>query len=205
MTIARCTRRLAAIALVAVATSGCRGPFQQGATDPDLEILPIGGNFTLTGDDGKAFDSRQLRGRTVLLFFGYTTCPEACPTTLAKLVRVYKSLESQSLRGRVQTVFVSIDPERDTPAVLRQYLTYFAIPATGVTGSEAQVKTVADAFGASFERIKSDSAAGYLMNHSTYVYLIDGQGHTRHLFSYQDSSDRIAELTAKVARGDCCR
>ncbi len=204
------TRRLVAIVLVGVLAGlalGCKpGTSRSNATtDPDLVVLSLGGEFVLTGDDGKPFDSRTLHGGISLLFFGYTTCPEACPTMLAKLVRVYTLLDREHLRDRVRTVFVSIDPQRDRPEPLRKYLSYFAIPAVGVTGSEAELETLAVSFGASFERVATTSEAGYLMNHTTYLYLIDGLGRVRHVFSHDDPAEKIADLTVKATRLACCR
>jgi|CXWL01.1.fsa_nt_gi protein SCO1/2 len=187
----------ALLAMTAVACSRARL-----AIDPDLEVLPIGGDFVLTGDDGAAFDTRSLRGRVVLLFFGYTSCPDACPTTMARLTKVYGLLRDFDLDARVQTLFVSVDPERDTPAALHQYLSYFAVPAKGLTGSPEEIAAVAKSFAATYERTTADSAAGYFVNHTTYVFLIDGEGRVRHLFAHQDPPERLAELTAVVARAD---
>lgn len=186
-------------ALLLALFAGC-GPRE----DSDLEPLDLGGDFTLTGTDGRPFALSSLRGRTVLLFFGYTACPDVCPTTLARLTRSYEMLREEGLASRVTAVFISVDSERDTPQRLHDYLGYFALPVHGATGSAEQVARVVKAYGASFEKVPTRSAAGYRIDHSTYVYLVDPQGRVRHLFGHADSSERIAALTAKIAAADCC-
>ncbi len=185
---------------------GCRGG--QADDDEELRPLSIGGDFTLTGSDGKPFEMSSLRGKTVLLFFGYTSCPDICPTTLGALAQAYRELgkddAGEKTADKVKTVFVSVDPEKDTPEKLREYLDYFAVPAVGLTGTPEQLAAVAKQYGASYERVESDSAAGYLIEHSTYLYLIDPVGRVRHLFRYGDKPEEIARLTAKVACEDCC-
>jgi len=186
---------LAGAALLA----GCnRGP------DPDLEVLPIGGDFKLVGHDGKPFDSRSLRGQVVWVFFGYTSCPDICPTTLARLSKAREILAEEKLSLLVKTAFISVDPERDTPQVMKDYLGYFSLPVNGITGAPEEIAAVAKSYGAGYERAESSSAAGYLVNHTTYVYLLDGQGRVRHLFGHDDSPERIAELTIRLLRDASC-
>jgi protein SCO1/2 len=196
-------RALAALAVLCLVLAGC-GSGAGLDDDPELQPLPIGGDFTLTGTDGQPFSLTALRGRTVLLFFGYTACPDVCPTTLGRLAGAYRELEKEGLADRVTTVFVSVDPARDTPEKIGQYLSYFAVPAVGATGKAEEVAAVAKSYAASFERVATDSAAGYLINHSTYVYLIDPVGKVRHLFRHEDPPQVIADLTARLIKSDCC-
>ncbi len=128
--------------------------------DPELVPLSIGGDFRLTGSDGLPFVSQSLRGRTVLLFFGYTACPDVCPATMSRLARVYQDLNKQGIAGKVITVFISVDPERDSPEKLRQYLDYFAVNAIGLTGAPAQVADVAQKYAASYERAATTRRPG---------------------------------------------
>ncbi len=189
------------LVLAAFLLLSCRGKQE----DSELAPLAIGGDFSLQGSEGKRFALSSLRGRTVLLFFGYTTCPDVCPTTLARLSKVYRELESDGVDNRVATVFVSVDPERDTPDKLKQYLTYFAVRATGVTGPPGEIDAVVEKYGASYEKVPVKSAAGYLINHSMYVYLIDGQGRVRHLFRHEDPPERIAALVKRLVEEDDCQ
>lgn len=173
--------------------------------NPELKPLDLGADFELVGPGGKPYSLSNLGGQVVILFFGYTSCPDVCPTTLGRLARTYRVLDSLGVsKAQVRTVFISVDPERDTPEVLEKYLAYFSIPVDGVTGSPDAVARVARDFRASFSRVESDSAGGYLMNHSTYLYLIDPLGRVRHLFNSQDSPEKIADLIEQVvAEGTC--
>ncbi|HSP06458.1 MAG TPA: SCO family protein [Acidobacteriota bacterium] len=177
----------------------CRKPAE------DSELTPmdgLGGNFTLTGTDGKPFELASLRGRMVFLFFGYTACPDACPATMACLSRVYENLREKGIEDHVRTVFISVDPERDTPDKLKQYLDYFSVKTIGLTGKPAELATVAKQYGASFEKVQVNSAARYVIDHTTYVYLIDGSGRVRHLIKPEDPPEKITGLAMRLARED---
>ena len=95
----------------------------------ELPVLKVGGDFTLTDHNGQRFESSSLRGKAVLIFFGYTSCPDACPTTLSKLASVYKRLGEDA--KLVKTLYISVDPERDTPDVLKAELGNFELDALG--------------------------------------------------------------------------
>jgi protein SCO1/2 len=149
------------------------------------------GNFTLTDENGRRFHLSQLRGKVVLLFFGYTNCPDACPTTMAKLTRVTKLLDKDA--GRVVTLFVSVDPGRDTPNVLKHYLEYFHLNSFGLTGTKDEIDAVVKQYGARYEIEQSDSAAGYHVNHSTDLYLLDQKGEIAETFGYNDGTQAIVD------------
>ena len=155
-----------------------------------------GANFTLTDQDGRPFQLSSLRGRVVLLFFGYTSCPDACPTTLSKLSKVYKLLGPD--RERVVTLFVSVDPGRDTPRVLKDYLKYFRVNAVGLTGTKEEIDRVVSLYGARYEIEKSDSATGYHINHSTDLYLIDQKGAVAQRFKYEGGTKEIADAVRRL-------
>ncbi len=197
-------RPLAWWALVLLGLFGLGGSGACRKADPELRPLAIGGDFVLRGSDGQPFDLSSLRGRVVLLFFGYTSCPDVCPTTLGRLARVYQDLAKEGLDSGIETVFVSVDPLRDTPEKIAEYLDYFAVQAIGATGEPEAVAAVAKRYGASYERVEIDSAAGYVVEHSTFLYLIDAVGQVRHLFRYADPPERIVELTSKLIIEDGC-
>ena len=157
---------------------------------PEKTFNPSG-DFTLTSDNGNVFHLSDLRGNPVLLFFGYTSCPDACPTTLAKINRALALLGSD--RKQFQTVFITVDPERDTPAKLQEYLAYFGINAVGLVGTKAQIDAVVHAYHAYYQKSASQSALGYTITHTTTVYLIDRQGQVRHLFKQVDTAKTMAE------------
>ena len=191
-----------AVILLVLAVLGCRKPQE----DKDLTPLDgLGGNFTLLAADGKPFAFNSLRGKTVLLFFGYTACPDFCPATMARLSRVYENLRQKGLEDRVRTVFISVDPERDTPEKLKQYLDYFSVKTIGVTGTNEELTSVAKQYGATFEKVQVNSAARYLMDHTTYVYLIDGLGRVRRLIHPEDPPEKITGWVTRVAQEACCK
>jgi protein SCO1 len=172
------------LGLVALACLGCQRA--------ELPTLPVGGDFALTDYDNQPFQLSSLRGKAVLIFFGYASCPDACPTTLSKLSAVYKRLGSDA--ARVQTLYISVDPERDTPQILKEDLAHFRIGALGLTGTKADIDKVVAQYGASYEIVPMpESEARYTITHSTTLYALDAAGKTRILFSYDASVDEIAK------------
>ena len=164
-----------------------------------LPVLPIGGEFTLTDHNGQPFSLSSLKGKVVLIFFGYTMCPDACPTTLSKLSSAYARLTPDE-RARVKAVYISIDPERDTPAVMKDHLTYFGVDAIGLTGTVEGTSAVARQFGAHFEKTDDKTAAGYLMSHTVSIFGLDAEGQTRLLIDYEASVDLVVkEIRALLA------
>ena len=184
----------------------CMGATESFRIDAQVNIEPgskteshgTRANFTLTDQDGQPFQLTRLRGKIVLLFFGYTSCPDACPTTLSKLSRAYKMLGAE--RDRVVTLFVSVDPGRDTPRVLKEYLKYFRINSMGLTGTKEEIDAVVNLYGARYEIEKSDSAAGYHINHSTDLYLLDQKGEVARRFKYDDRAQAIADGIRQLIR-----
>jgi len=139
-----------------------------------------------------------LRGKLVFLFFGYTHCPDACPTTMAKLSRVYKLLAHDA--QQVVTIFVSVDPGRDTTSVLKSYLAYFHMNSIGLTGTKQEIDVVVEQYGAKYEIEQSDSAAGYHIDHSTDLYLLNQKGELTRTFSYSDGTQVIVEGVRSLIR-----
>ena len=163
-----------------------------GCHREDVPVLPVGGDFTLTDQDDRSFQLSSLRGKAVLIFFGYTFCPDACPTTLSKLSSVYRRLGPDA--KRVKTLYISVDPGRDTPQVLKTDLSSFHLDAMGLTGTKDQIDKVVALYGASYEIIPTpESAANYTVAHSTTLYALDGNGRTRLLFSYDAKVDEIVK------------
>jgi protein SCO1/2 len=166
-----------------------------------LPILPVGGDFTLTDHNSRPFSLSSLRGKAVVIFFGYTSCPDACPTTMSKLSSVYRRLGDDA--KRVKVLYVSVDPERDTPSVLKEDLGSFSVDALGLTGTKAEIDKVVALYGAEYEITPTpDSAAKYTVAHSTTLYALDAAGRTRLEFPYDASADEIVRgLQAILATG----
>jgi protein SCO1/2 len=153
--------------------------------------------LTLTDQDGEPFDLASLRGRPVFVYFGYTHCPDVCPTTLADL---RAGIRASGVDATV--VFVTVDPARDDPAAMKRYVDFYGMDFTGLTGSPAAIADAARAWGVTFEQLPADGAAGYAMAHSTESYLVDAEGMLRHHVFYGAPAELIAELLRSVAGSD---
>ena len=158
-----------------------------GAFDPP-RLAP---DFSLRGSDGTELKLSRYRGKLVILEFGYTSCPEVCPTSLAMLALARKKLGT--LASDVQVVYVTVDPERDTVAIMRPYLAAFDPSFIGVTGSAETLAAVRKAYGISASKtMVAGSKTAYMMSHSSYLYLIDKQGSLRSMMPFGSSADDVA-------------
>lgn len=163
----------------------------------ELPVLPTGGDFVLTDHNGQRFELSSLRGKAVLIFFGYTSCPDVCPTTLSKLSSVYKDLGKDA--SRVKTLYITVDPDRDTPAVLKEDLGSFDLDALGLTGTKPEIDKVVALYGASYEIIPTpQSVEKYTVAHSTTLYALDPAGRTRILFPYEAKVDEIVKGVKEI-------
>jgi protein SCO1/2 len=180
------------IGFVLFAAAGCRQA-------PQLPVLHDGGDFALTDHNGQHFELSSLRGKAVLIFFGYTSCPDVCPTTLSKLSEVYKRMGDDS--KRVKTLYITVDPGRDTPAILKDDLSNFELDALGLTGTKAEIDKVVALYGARYEIVPlPDSAAKYSVTHTATLYALDTSGRTRFEFPYDAKVEEIvAGLKAILA------
>ncbi|HKQ76009.1 MAG TPA: SCO family protein [Blastocatellia bacterium] len=155
----------------------------------------VGGDFTLTDHHGGKFSLADQRGKVVLLFFGYTSCTEACPVILSRINSVFKQLGPG--REKALAVFISVDPQRDTTQVLREYVQYFSAQTVALTGKKEELDAVVKQYGAKYEIEKSNSALGYHVSHTTDIYLIDQRGALRSRFKH---TDRAELMVAGVKR-----
>jgi protein SCO1 len=164
----------------------------------ELRPLPP---FVLTDQHGKRFDNTRLQGKWTLLSFGYTNCPDICPTDLAMLAQVDDRLSKASSMPPYQIGFVSVDPARDTPDRLAQYVTYFDPTFLGVTGSEAALRTLTRPLGIIYAKVETkDSAIGYVMDHSASIVLLDPKGRYRALFSPPHHAKYMAHDVLAIAQ-----
>lgn len=152
--------------------------------------LPGGGDFQLTDHEGHPFTLSSQRGKVVLIFFGYSSCPDACPTTLSKLSTAVRKLGADG--KRVKALYVSVDPERDTAEVLKADLANFTLDAIGLTGTKEQIDRVVAQYGASYKIVPTpQSAAKYTISHTTAVFALDPQGRVRRKFEYEAGVDAV--------------
>ena len=141
------------------------------------EPYPVAPEIELTRAAGTEFQLSQVRGKVVALFFGYTSCPDVCPTTMAELKQALEKLGNKS--DQVQVLFVTVDPQRDTPERVQEYVNHFNPNFIGLSGSEPDLAKVWNEYGVFRQVVDGTSAAGYLVDHTARVTLIDQQGNLR--------------------------
>ena len=149
----------------------------------------FGGDFSLTGPEGKTVSLEDFRNKVVLIYFGYTFCPDVCPITLSNLKLLMIDLGEKS--ENVQVIFISIDPERDTYKKLKDYVPYFHPAFIGLTGSEEDIAAVAKKYQTFYLKQKVESEAGYLMAHTDVVILVDQNGRFRGRYKSKYDLDKL--------------
>lgn len=147
--------------------------------------------FNLATADGKPFTVESLRNKYTFLFFGYTSCPDVCPTTLKVLGTLYSDLAKKNQHRDVQVVFVSVDPRRDKPDVLKKYVAYFHKDFIGVTGNEAQIANLAKQLGASYEVLYDGKSDNYPVNHTGLLFVTNPDARYAAIFSPPHEADLI--------------
>ena len=173
--------------------AGCDGAATPG--QPPLAGASLGGPFTLVSEDGKQVTNRNFDGRYRLMYFGYSYCPDVCPVDLQRLMAGYRELEKRdpAAAAKLQPLFVTIDPARDTPEVVKQYTAAFHPKLIGLTGSEAQVAEVAKANAIFYGKAEGGGSTEYLMNHSNQAYLFGPKGEPIALIPQDGTPDAIAD------------
>jgi protein SCO1/2 len=159
------------------------------ASVPVLQAAQIGGPFRLLDQDGKALTDQDLKGKPFLVFFGFTRCPDVCPTTLFDVSEVMRSLGPDA--DRTAALFVTVDPERDTAAALKDYLTSFDPHVHGLTGDPAALAAIAKAYRVYYKKVPLEGG-DYTMDHTAIVYLMDKDGHFVSPFSLKRKPDIAA-------------
>lgn len=158
---------LGVLLLAVTAWVTLRSPGQQGSGTP-----LIGGPFALISQEGNVITDRDMRGKPFLVFFGFTHCPDVCPTTLKEISDVFEALGPDA---KISALFVTVDPERDTPALMKDYVSNFDKRIIGVTGARASIDATMKSFRVYARKVPGQSGE-YTMDHSTIVYVMDKQG-----------------------------
>ncbi len=180
---------LSALALsLSAALSAC-GESTVTFKGSDISGSHLGQKWSLTGMDGKTYSPSDFSGKVTLVLFGFTQCPDVCPTSLAELAQVMKLLGEDA--ARVQVLMITVDPERDTPEVLRAYVSGFDSRFMGLTGTPEQIKTAAGSFKAYYARAATVNG-NYNMDHSANFYLLDVKGESRVLLANNAGAENIA-------------
>ncbi len=185
--------RLAVVALLLVgvvllaACGGAEHEFAGAVIDPP-QPLP---DFTLRTAGDTPVSLSDFRGEYVYIYFGYTYCPDFCPTTMSALTRARRELGDDAERMRV--VMITVDPERDTPDVIANYVSFFDPSYVGLTGTTAEIDAAGEPFGIFYQKHEGSTASGYLVDHSTRTYLIDPEGNYRVAYPYETTPEQFAE------------
>ena len=190
---------LAILALAFAAITGLA--VRRGLLGAQGQTAAIGGPFHLVDQTGKPTDDKVLKGKWNAVFFGYTFCPEACPTTLLALGQTEKLLGPKA--ADFQTVYISVDPKRDTPKVIANYLSNTSFPrhVVGLTGDEAQVAGAAKAYKVFYQKV-GDQPQDYQVNHSTITYLMSPTGDFVCVIPYGETPDQMAgQIQAAMKQG----
>ncbi len=157
----------------------------------------VGGPFTLTDKTGKRVSDKDFRGRYMLIFFGYTFCPDVCPTGLQTISAALARLGPRAVK--MAPIFITLDPERDTPQVLADYLSNFDPRLIGLTGSPEEIAAVAKAYHVYHAKVAETGSPGdYLLDHSAIYFLMDEKGDYAGHFAYGVSPDELARGIARL-------
>ncbi|MGG5819779.1 SCO family protein [Falsiroseomonas sp. HW251] len=161
--------------------------------------MVLGGPFSLVNHEGRPVTEQSFAGRFLLLFFGYSYCPDVCPTELGVIATAMDELGPAA--ARVTPVFVSVDPERDTPAQLADYVSRFHPALVGLTGTPEQVAAAARAYRVYYAKVNRPDMSQYLMDHSSFIYLVGPDGRVRALFRPETPPEAIAQAVRGQLRG----
>ena len=156
-------------------------------------------NFTLTAHTGQPVSLHDFQDKIVLLYFGYTYCPDVCPATMSELAQAMRQLTPQQ-QEQVQVIMITVDPERDTPEVLANYLSYFHPTFIGLTGTEAEIAAAAIPLGVYYEQEAGTAQSGYLVNHTASVMALDKRGYLRLIYPFDTRGADIAADLRQLAR-----
>lgn len=193
----------AAVALVAAMLwFATPKPSTPGQEEPPLAGAPIGGDFALTDQNGNRVTNDSLKGRYRLVYFGYSFCPDVCPVDVQRMAQGLKEFETANAEAgaRVQPVFITVDPARDTVPVLKEFVAAFHPRLIGLTGTEAEIDAAKRTYRVYAAKGEGTDAENYLMDHSAFIYLMDPDGKPIMYFERGDDAPAIAAGLAKWVR-----
>jgi protein SCO1/2 len=188
--------------LILAAALGLAACATEPATPPPLEGARIGGPFRLVNQDGRQFTERDFAGRYPLVYFGYTFCPDVCPTGMGAIAGGLKQVEASdpTIAAKVVPVFITVDPARDTPAALKSFVSAFHPRAIGLTGPPAEIARVAQAYGVAHSRGEPTAEGGYLVNHTDAAYLMGPDGKPIALAGQREGPAAVAATIRRWVR-----
>lgn len=165
---------------------------QEGDNNSSSQVLVapgIGGKFTLVNQDGKTVTEKDFQGKYLFIYFGFTYCPAICPTELQKMTEAFYALPKQ-WQDRIQPIFITIDPERDTPEALKNYVGLFMPELIGLTGNKDQIEAVKKAY--KVYAVKAPEGDAYTMDHSSFIYFMNMNNEPMAMFKTSDTADKMA-------------
>ena len=190
-------KKLLALLVMAVALTACNKPAPVAFNNVDITGAEYARNFSLTDHKGKPRTLADFKGKVVFLFFGYTQCPDVCPTTMAEMAEVLKILGPQA--DKVQVLFVTVDPERDTQQLLSEYVPAFDPSFIGLRGDAAQTAAIAREFKVFYAKAKAkEDDPGYSMDHTAGSYVFDQDGKIRLFVRHGKGAAPIAQDIAQL-------
>jgi cytochrome oxidase Cu insertion factor (SCO1/SenC/PrrC family) len=158
--------------------------------------LNFGGDFTLTDQYNKSFSLHDVRGKVAMIFFGFTSCADTCPTTMIRMSATMKLLGP--LAEKAQPIFITVDAKRDTPSVIRQYAEYFHPSIIALTGTQEQLEKVAAQYRTPVLVREPDKNGFYVVDHGSHLFLLDPDGELANILMFEDSPERIAEQVLEL-------
>ncbi len=191
---------LLACLLLALLLGACS---RSGASEkPPLDGARIGGAFTLTDQDGKQVSDRAFQGKNRIVYFGFTYCPDVCPVDLQVIGQAMRLLEKSDpeIAARVQPIFITVDPERDDPTAIKQYVSAFHRRLVGLTGTPEQIAGVAKKHGVYFQKVEEEGALDYRMDHSRVVLLFGPKGEPLATLPHDEGPEAVAGEIRRWAR-----
>lgn len=187
----------AAILLLAAGLGGYAWMIRQAAQPQGSGVALVGGPFSLTDQDGRRVTEKDFLGRYMLVFFGFTYCPDICPTELQVMTAALDAMGAAA--EKIQPVFVSVDPERDTPEVMKAYVANFGPRLIGLTGTPEEIAAMAKAYRVYYAKAANQNAPGdYLMDHSSIIYLMDEDGSFVKHFAYTTDVEKLTSELKKA-------
>ena len=157
----------------------------------------IGGPFTLTDQNGRTFSSESLKGKPTLIYFGYTYCPDVCPTSLLLMQTAVEQLGPDGA-NKVNLVFITVDPERDTPELIKGYVSNFGPTIIGLTGTPEQIASAARAYRVYYQKAPSKDGGPYLMDHSSILYLLDRNERFITHFTHEAKAEAVSAALRRL-------
>jgi protein SCO1/2 len=186
----RLVRPLLGLGLAGALLAGCeRGPAPPSFNAIDITGAEYARDFDLTDASGQRRRLADFKGKVTVVFFGYTQCPDVCPTTLLELAQVKQALGADG--GRVQGIFITIDPERDTPAALKAYVEAFSPDFVALRGTDEETRTLAKGFKVYYAKVPGTTASSYTMDHTAGSYVFDSGGRVRLFTRYGSAPEAL--------------